>query len=61
MIGLSRFYIDLQLLDISISYMFFLLQKLQSWFQLPNGNWELGKILSASGTETVISLPNEKV
>lgn len=36
-------------------------KKLQSWFQLPNGNWELGKILSASGTETVISLPNEKV
>ncbi|KAM5566371.1 myosin-1-like [Rosa sericea] len=36
-------------------------KKLQSWYQLPNGNWELGKILSTSVTETVISLPNEKV
>lgn len=36
-------------------------KKLQSWFQLPNGNWELGKILSLSGTESVISLPEGKV
>ncbi|XP_021896862.1 myosin-1 isoform X2 [Carica papaya] len=36
-------------------------KKLQSWFQLPNGNWELGKILTTSGTESVISLPLEKV
>ncbi|XP_059633321.1 myosin-1-like [Cornus florida] len=36
-------------------------KKLQSWFQLPNGNWELGKILSTSGTETVISLSEGKV
>lgn len=36
-------------------------KKLQSWFQLPNGNWELGKILSISGTESVISLPEGKV
>lgn len=36
-------------------------KKLQSWFLLPNGNWELGKILSTSGTETVISLPEGKV
>ncbi|XP_028783766.1 myosin-1 [Neltuma alba] len=35
--------------------------KLQSWFQLPNGNWELGKMLSISGTESVISLPDGKV
>uniref|UniRef100_A0A5B7A873 Putative myosin-1 n=1 Tax=Davidia involucrata TaxID=16924 RepID=A0A5B7A873_DAVIN len=34
---------------------------LQSWFQLPNGNWELGKILSTSGTESVISLSEGKV
>ncbi|XP_024015049.1 myosin-1 [Eutrema salsugineum] len=34
---------------------------LQSWFQLPNGNWELGKILSTSGEESVISLPEGKV
>ncbi|CAB4295995.1 unnamed protein product [Prunus armeniaca] len=36
-------------------------KKLQSWFQLPNGNWELGRILSTSGTESVISLSNDKV
>ncbi|GFS39645.1 P-loop containing nucleoside triphosphate hydrolases superfamily protein [Actinidia rufa] len=36
-------------------------KKLQSWFQLPNGNWELGKILSTSGTESVISLLEGKV
>ncbi|XP_061352348.1 myosin-1-like isoform X2 [Gastrolobium bilobum] len=36
-------------------------KKLQSWFQLPNGNWELGKILTTSGTESVISLPDGKV
>ncbi|KAF8398666.1 hypothetical protein HHK36_014521 [Tetracentron sinense] len=36
-------------------------QKLQSWCQLPNGNWVLGKILSTSGAESVISLPEGKV
>ncbi|KAF6153348.1 hypothetical protein GIB67_003538 [Kingdonia uniflora] len=36
-------------------------KKLQSWYQLPNGNWALGKILSASGAETVISLPEGEV
>ncbi|XP_038720050.1 myosin-1 isoform X1 [Tripterygium wilfordii] len=36
-------------------------KKPQSWFQLPNGNWELVKILSASGNEFVISLPEGKV
>ncbi|KAA8528899.1 hypothetical protein F0562_033613 [Nyssa sinensis] len=36
-------------------------KKLQSWFQLPNGDWELGKLLSTSGTESVISLSQEKV
>ncbi|CAH2053262.1 unnamed protein product [Thlaspi arvense] len=34
---------------------------LQSWIQLPNGNWELGKILTSSGEESVISLPEGKV
>ncbi|KAG2241874.1 hypothetical protein Bca52824_096281 [Brassica carinata] len=34
---------------------------LQSWIQLPNGNWELGKILSTSGEESVVSLPEGKV
>ncbi|TYG80651.1 hypothetical protein ES288_D02G233900v1 [Gossypium darwinii] len=36
-------------------------KKIQSWFQLPNGNWELGKIISSSGTESVISFPEGKV
>ncbi|KAF5442954.1 hypothetical protein F2P56_035559 [Juglans regia] len=36
-------------------------KKLQSWIQLPNGNWELGKILSTSATESIISLPDGKV
>ncbi|MBA0586481.1 hypothetical protein Gorai_017223 [Gossypium raimondii] len=36
-------------------------KKVQSWFQLPNGNWELGKIISSSGTESVISFPEGKV
>ncbi|XP_010557555.1 PREDICTED: myosin-1-like [Tarenaya hassleriana] len=34
---------------------------LQSWVQLPNGNWELGKILSTSGEESIISLPRGNV
>ncbi|KAK9044068.1 hypothetical protein V6N11_072388 [Hibiscus sabdariffa] len=36
-------------------------KKVQSWFQLQNGNWELGRIMSTSGTESVISLPGGKV
>lgn len=36
-------------------------KKLQSWFQLPDGNWELGTILSMSGAEVVISLSGEKI
>ncbi|KAK7343306.1 hypothetical protein VNO77_11954 [Canavalia gladiata] len=36
-------------------------KKLQSWLQLPNGNWELVKIVTTSGTESVISLPDGKV
>ncbi|QCD89330.1 myosin V [Vigna unguiculata] len=36
-------------------------KKLQSWFQLPNGNWELGKIISTSGNESIISLSDGKV
>ncbi|XVE49708.1 hypothetical protein DITRI_Ditri01bG0102700 [Diplodiscus trichospermus] len=36
-------------------------KKVQSWFQLPTGNWELGRIISTSGTESVISLPDGKV
>ncbi|WVZ26980.1 hypothetical protein V8G54_000011 (mitochondrion) [Vigna mungo] len=36
-------------------------KKLQSWFQLPNGNWELGKMISTSGNESIISLSDGKV
>ncbi|XVF67035.1 hypothetical protein PTKIN_Ptkin10aG0088700 [Pterospermum kingtungense] len=36
-------------------------KKVHSWFQLPNGDWELGRIISTSGIESVISLPNGKV
>ncbi|XP_028766947.1 myosin-1 isoform X1 [Neltuma alba] len=36
-------------------------KKIHSWFQLPNGNWELGKIISTSGAESVITLPDGKV
>ncbi|KHM99077.1 Myosin-J heavy chain [Glycine soja] len=36
-------------------------KKLQSWFQLPNGNWELGKIITTSGNESIISLFDGKV
>ncbi|KAJ8759271.1 hypothetical protein K2173_006791 [Erythroxylum novogranatense] len=36
-------------------------KKVQSWVQLPNGDWALGKILSTSGSESVISLPDGKV
>ncbi|XP_039038113.1 myosin-1-like [Hibiscus syriacus] len=36
-------------------------KKVQSWFQLPNGNWELGTIISSSGTESVVSFPEGKV
>ncbi|VVB00662.1 unnamed protein product [Arabis nemorensis] len=34
---------------------------LQFWVQLPNGDWELGKILSTSGEESVVKLPEGKV
>ncbi|XP_011070461.1 myosin-1 [Sesamum indicum] len=36
-------------------------KKLQSWFQLPDGNWELGTILQTSGNESLISLAEGKV
>ncbi|KAF8021746.1 hypothetical protein BT93_G2022 [Corymbia citriodora subsp. variegata] len=36
-------------------------KKLQSWFQTPIGDWELVKILSTSGVETLVSLPEGKV
>ncbi|KAK9106296.1 hypothetical protein Syun_022307 [Stephania yunnanensis] len=36
-------------------------KKLQSWFQLPNGDWALGKILSTSGAESLISFGDGKV
>jgi hypothetical protein len=38
-----------------------LFQKLQAWFQLPNGEWQLGKIIKSSGADTVLSLPNGQV
>ncbi|KAL1192616.1 Myosin-3 [Cardamine amara subsp. amara] len=34
---------------------------LQFWVQLANGNWELGKIMSTSGEESVIAIPEGKV
>ncbi|MBA0563106.1 hypothetical protein Golob_008107, partial [Gossypium lobatum] len=37
------------------------IKKVQSWFQLPNGNWELARIVKTSGSESVISLPDGKV
>ncbi|CAJ1933000.1 unnamed protein product [Sphenostylis stenocarpa] len=36
-------------------------KKLQSWCQLPNGNWELAKIITTSGSESIISLSDGKV
>ncbi|XAR64014.1 Myosin ATPase [Bertholletia excelsa] len=36
-------------------------KKLQSWYQLPNGTWELGKVLSTLGAESVISISGDKV
>ncbi|KAK4479695.1 hypothetical protein RD792_015225 [Penstemon davidsonii] len=36
-------------------------KKLQSWFQLPDGNWELGTTLQTFGNESLISLADEKV
>ncbi|KAK1325885.1 hypothetical protein QJS10_CPA01g00064 [Acorus calamus] len=35
-------------------------KKLQAWCPLPNGDWALGKILTTSGTESIIVI-NEKV
>ncbi|KAL5721307.1 Myosin-1 [Ranunculus cassubicifolius] len=35
-------------------------KKLQFWCQLPDGNWTLGKIVSTSGSESVLSLPEGK-
>ncbi|CAN7097649.1 unnamed protein product [Brassica rapa subsp. narinosa] len=34
---------------------------LQFWVQLPSGNWELGKVLSTSGEESVVKLPEGNV
>ncbi|XP_076939107.1 myosin-1-like [Bidens hawaiensis] len=36
-------------------------KKLQSWFQTSDGNWELAKIISISGSESLISFSEEKV
>ncbi|KAJ4746943.1 Myosin-related family protein [Rhynchospora pubera] len=36
-------------------------KKLEAWFQLPNGEWQLGKVIKSSGAETVLSLPNGQV
>nr|XP_043623219.1 myosin-1 isoform X2 [Erigeron canadensis] len=36
-------------------------KKLQSWFQSSDGNWELAKILSITGTESLISFSEGKV
>ncbi|GMH12491.1 hypothetical protein Nepgr_014332 [Nepenthes gracilis] len=36
-------------------------KNLQSWYQLENGNWELVKLLTTSGTDILISLPEGKV
>ncbi|KAG8365728.1 hypothetical protein BUALT_Bualt17G0002100 [Buddleja alternifolia] len=36
-------------------------KKLQSWFQLSDGNWELGTILQTSGNDSLISLAEGKV
>nr|AAB71526.1 unconventional myosin [Helianthus annuus] len=36
-------------------------KKLQSWFQTSDGNWELAKILSITGSESLMSLSEEKV
>ncbi|XP_074285569.1 myosin-1-like isoform X1 [Silene latifolia] len=36
-------------------------KNVHSWYQLPNGNWELGKVISSAGAETIISLPEGKV
>lgn len=38
-----------------------LFQVLQFWVQLPSGNWELGKVLSTSGEESVVKLPEGNV
>lgn len=35
-------------------------KKIHSWCQLPDGDWALGKILSTSGSESVLSLPEGK-
>lgn len=39
----------------------FILQKIQAWVQLPDGNWELGTVLQTTGNDSVISLPEGKV
>ncbi|XP_042438104.1 myosin-1-like [Zingiber officinale] len=36
-------------------------KKLQAWCQLSNGDWVLGTIISSSGSESVISLPDGEV
>lgn len=39
----------------------FVSQKVQAWCQHSNGDWVLATIISSSGPESVISLPNGDV
>ncbi|KAK3012885.1 hypothetical protein RJ639_009235 [Escallonia herrerae] len=48
-------------MDTVVQNLVSLLQKVQSWFQLPDGKWELGKILSTTGTESLLTLSEGKV
>ena len=59
--GFSLCYVYDRSLSQRLNYLISLFQKVQSWFQLPSGNWELGRIMLTSGTESVISLPDGKV
>ncbi|XP_047965391.1 myosin-1-like [Salvia hispanica] len=36
-------------------------KKIQSWVQLPDGNWELGTVIQTTGNNSVITLPEGKV
>jgi hypothetical protein len=57
----NEFFFSILIVNRLFLIYYLLFQKLQSWLQLSNGDWELVKIISTSGTESVISLPDGKV
>lgn len=42
-------------------FLVLIIQKQHAWFQAPDGNWELARIISVTGDESLISFAEGKV